>query len=49
MYQMMSALENSSNGVQLPTQLLLNSQQAVLQPPQQAERVHFSSFMNNSF
>ncbi|KAL3998536.1 Ubiquitin family protein [Acanthocheilonema viteae] len=38
MYQMMSALENSSNGIQFPSQPLLNSQQTVLQPPQQANQ-----------
>uniref|UniRef100_A0A0R3RZ65 Ubiquitin-like domain-containing protein n=1 Tax=Elaeophora elaphi TaxID=1147741 RepID=A0A0R3RZ65_9BILA len=38
MYQMMSALENSSIGIQFPSQLLLNNQQTVLQPPQQANQ-----------
>ncbi|CAG9534516.1 unnamed protein product [Cercopithifilaria johnstoni] len=34
MYQMMSALENSSSGIQFPSHFLLNSQQAVLHPEQ---------------
>lgn len=44
----MSALENNFNGGQFPSQFLLNRQETVLQPPQQAnqpEGVFIYSFM----
>ncbi|EFO25037.1 herpud1-A-prov protein [Loa loa] len=37
-YQMMTALENSSSDIHFPSQFLLNSQQTVLQSPQQANQ-----------